>query len=377
MRLSKSIVDHVVLTLPERRIRNFTVFESAGPPGTLQSRSLIVIVGALFGVACRSALELEQYVFQAGEADAGGAGTSSGSGPDGAQPRLDASTDAAACESANQACLAPEDASASTCGICEPAHALGVCTDGGCDIERCAGPWLDFNGSVADGCERGDVPLDALSLWFMANEGVTNTESFVSAWQDQSPGGLAATQGAPAQMPTVVSSAGLPMLEFDGVDDRLQLPSGFASFEGATFFAVIEAMPNEGCAGILSFSNGAGQADVEFGRHTPGLLYFEVFDRGVEGTARAFESGRRLVVSVLQDATGAVELRINRAVTGSGNVALPDVVIRQQNFIGKNLYPQCPGAFYGRIGEIILYTRGLLPADRDRVESYLFDKWQL
>ena len=52
-------------------------------------------------------------------------------------------------------------------------------------------------------------------------------------------------------------------------------------------------------------------------------------------------------------------------------------VQRQQNYVGKNLYPQCPTSFDGRVGEIVLYTRGVSVEERGRVEAYLVEKWQL
>ena len=183
------------------------------------------------------------------------------------------------------------------------------CRDGACAITTCQAGFLDANGTPGDGCEAGDVPKDALTLWFMADRGVSSDQ--VSAWEDQSAAHVTASATTAAAMPQRVAQAsGPPMIEFDGADDGLKLPEGFATFNGASFFAVTQAHAAKVCAGILSLSNGNDGDDIEFGRHTTNLLYYEVLGEFVEGADNAFEANKRLLVSVTQDSTGAVELRI-------------------------------------------------------------------
>lgn len=232
--------------------------------------------------------------------------------------------------------------------------------------------------SCPEPCAPEDLPTDGLELWFAADRGVVTEEGAVSYWADQSGRANHAAQAVASQRPILASSpSGLPMLDFDGAGDHLRLPIGFSSFDGASFFLVARADPNTGCAGILSFANGNYTDDVEFGRHTPNLLYFEVLGDAVEGADGGFEAGRLLQASILQRADTTVELRLAGTITGSGTAELPAEVTRQQNFIGKNTYTECPTTFDGRIGEILLYTRGLTPAERESVERYLELKWDL
>lgn len=323
--------------------------------------------------SCQSSLDLDQYAFESRARDAGGR----------AEPPPDGGSDPGDAGQTGECAAGPfgcelSDAGASACGACELPHAESVCAAGACVITRCVGPWLDSNTVAADGCERGEIPEAGLSLWLMADVGVVESDGRVSAWRDQSPNELVATQAAPSRMPErVVTTGGEPMLQFDGLDDALRLPAGFSELQGAGFFAVVEALPNAGCAGLLSLSNGTGVDDVEFGRHTPSLLYYEVFDTFVQGVAEAFVAERRLLVSITQQSDSAVELRIDGIASGSGTVPLPQVVLRQQNYVGRNLYPQCPSSFDGRIGEIVFYARGVSPRERDEIERYLSDKWEL
>ncbi|HET9959570.1 MAG TPA: hypothetical protein VFQ61_33995 [Polyangiaceae bacterium] len=215
-------------------------------------------------------------------------------------------------------------------------------------------------------------------LWLMADRGVSVQGERVSKVADQSGQGHDASQTNSGQMPRIVASAsGPPLLEFDGADDALALPAGFKDFSGAGFFAVVEALPNAGCAGILSFSNGDDRDDVEFGRHTPNLLYYEVLGSFVEGAKNAFEVDRRFLISIVQDNAGNVELRLNRTLTGSGKMLVPAAVSRAQNFVGKDVYDECPTPYHGRLGELILYARGVSGSERQELEDYLATRWGL
>jgi hypothetical protein len=275
------------------------------------------------------------------------------------------------------------------CGLaCVLPHASATCAGSACVVQRCIGAFRDANGQPEDGCEAGDIPENGLGLWFMADRGVIAQGGLVSAWVDQSSNGITATQPEVAARPgTATQSDGLPMLSFDGIDDALVLPSGFAEFDGAAFFAVVVARPNPLCEGILHFSNGAAGDDVEFGRHQGGVLHYEVGAGPLDGMPEAFVTDQRVVVSIVQAgsgsvaaAPGTVELRIDGTLDTVGFVPLPPLVERQQNFVGRNSYVRqpedCTAYFRGLIAEVVFYPRGLAAAERERVEAYLREKWQ-
>ena len=342
--------------------------------------------------ACQASLDLEHYDFGApggsggnssamppllpgGSANSpGGSGNGSGNGSGGASGAAPlAPPDGGLGDVPNPGCAA----------ACELDHAQAACVDAGCIIEQCIGPWRDANGRADDGCETGDVPADGLTLWFMADRGaVVQPDGSVSAWIDQSPNGFTATQPVLGQRPTwQVQADGHAMLSFDGTNDFFDLPPGFATFVGASFFAVVEAEPNTRCAGILHFSNGPDVNDVEFGRHQTNLLYYEVQGSYLNGTSEGFAVGRRFVVSAVQAAaSGDVELRYDGALDQAGPVGLPVSIQRRINYVGRNAYTEQPMAcsmyFHGRIGELLFYPRGLDGGERARVEAYLHEKWQ-
>lgn len=271
------------------------------------------------------------------------------------------------------------EAGAPACDSCALAHATSECRDGACAVVSCEPGFLDKNSKPGDGCEAGDVPSDALLLWFMADKGLTMSGEQVSAWIDQSSAHVTASAGSPEAMPKrVLKTSGPPMVEFDGADDGLKMPDGFSTFTGTSFFAVAEAYPAEGCAGILSFSNVNDNDDIEYGRHTTGLLYYEVLGGYVEGATNAFEANKRLLVSITQTNTGVVELRINGVLNASlKTIDLPKSIVRTQNFLGRDTYTACPQAFKGLLGEIVLYSRGVSVAEYARIQAYLAAKWDI
>jgi hypothetical protein len=261
---------------------------------------------------------------------------------------------------------------------CELPHAMASCVAGACTITACSGPWRDANGVAGDGCETGDAPTDAMTLWFMGDRGVTTSGALVSGWADQSPARQDAVQTTESLMPKQVASGALTLVEFDGKDDGLRLPSGFANFSaGTSFFAVVEALASTRCEGILSLSNGDDTDDIEYERDSQQALYYEVLAEWVQGSLAAFEANRRLLLTVIQGPDGSVDARLNRVRSGSGKIGLPASVTRTQNYVGKNTYDECPTSFTGRIGELLFYGRGVSTAERDRVESYLTEKWNV
>jgi len=222
-----------------------------------------------------------------------------------------------------------------------------------------------------------ELPEDP-ALWLSADHGVELLDDRVTSMQDRSGLGHHATQAESAWLPRFVTSTdGLPMVEFDGQDDALRLPTGFGTFQGASFFAVVEPLPHSGCAGILSLSNGDDTDDIEFGRHEENLLYYEVLGEFVEGSPGAFETDRRFLASIVQNAGGATILKLDAALTGSGTIILPAAVTRTENYVGKNTYDECPTSFHGRLGELLLYTRALAPEEQSQIESYLASRWNL
>lgn len=220
-----------------------------------------------------------------------------------------------------------------------------------------------------------NVPEDGLVLWFAADHGVTETAGAVSKWLDQSGNHQDASQVAATARPRrVTAENGLPMLEFDGVDDSLALAEGFEDFsEGLSFFAVVRMNEGAGCSSVMQFSNGPEIEDIDFGRNE-GSIHYEVADRSVTGPLDTFVAQQTTLLGWVHDAAGKAELRIDGQFMVSEQVALPRVIPRAGNFIGRSLYATCV-ALSARVGEILMYDRPLPSSERTQVEQYLGKKW--
>lgn len=226
-----------------------------------------------------------------------------------------------------------------------------------------------------------DVPpaisQEKLELWLMADHGIGEVSGSVAVWSDFSPNEADAKQSIGALQPKLAPAAGnVPqMLEFDGVDDQLALPAGFADFsEGLSIFVVASESEDLSCPSLLHLSNEPEQDDVEVGRFH-GSVHYEVADDDVWGPENAFVLDQRVLLGVVHAPDKAPELRLNGMFMATGDfTALPALSTRSNNFIGRSLYNGCE-LFHGKIGEIIVYSRALASAEREAVQLYLQSKW--
>jgi len=210
-----------------------------------------------------------------------------------------------------------------------------------------------------------EIPTDGLLLWLRADRGVTEANGGVSIWTDQSPNHADALQTASNLRPVLVKDgiAGHPALEFDGADDYLRLPDGFADFsKGVSMFAVIQASTANACAAITEFSNAAEVDDLSFDLYM-GSISYEVFNSVQSGGNFVFDAPQQIGVVHRPDLS--LQVRRNGGSEGENQFDLPVTVTRTQNFVGRTLYADCT-TFSGRIGEILVYNRAV--GDRELLD---------
>jgi hypothetical protein len=234
-------------------------------------------------------------------------------------------------------------------------------------------------GGILNSGGIGGAPVpstERLMLWLDAQRGTTETSGKVSQWADQSGNGLDASQSLDTARPSRVTDAdGLSWIEFDGIDDFLSLADGFADFsEGVSFFGVVEVHQDRPCVAILELSNGQEIDDIDVGRQS-GSVHYEALGGYFHGPEGVFGLNRRLIVGVVHDTGSNAELRLNGEFLAVNSFPLPANVMRYDNFVGRTLYTGC-STFGGRVGEILLFARGIGDAERARIERYLSNKWQ-
>jgi hypothetical protein len=208
-----------------------------------------------------------------------------------------------------------------------------------------------------------------------ADKGATQVRGRVSRWDDQSPAKMRATQDVESLQPLLVSDGvnGKPAVEFDGIDDFLQLGSGFSDYSlGNSMFGIFESNSEEGCTAMFEVSNGSEVDDISFGRSGTQLNY-EVL-QSIDQNA-AFPSNVPVEFSIIHHADETVEIRKNGLFGSRSQFALPVSIERLAAYVGKTLYANCP-SYAGRIGEILVYNRELSSDEVQAVEKYLRDKYE-
>lgn len=217
--------------------------------------------------------------------------------------------------------------------------------------------------------------LTDLVLWLDATDATTITESggSVTQWSDKSGNLNHATNASGTDRPTTGSRTinSLNAIEFDGVDDFLDLPDNVLNNTAVTAFVVYN--PDTTDAENIIGNNGTGAAKsrcyvsnqfVDFGNTQ--------LDRAVKDT------GVDLLQAVWVDGAsgdGRTQyLKINGDAVVSGNV---DRVEPASNFNIGSFNDGAAARFDGAVSEIIAYSRNLSDAEKDQVGIYLSDKYNI
>ncbi|WP_163866907.1 LamG domain-containing protein [Myxococcus eversor] len=253
------------------------------------------------------------------------------------------------------------------------------CSDSGRTAESLATPRVSTESS-----ECGP-PTVGLRLWLSAGQ-LTHAEGApLASWADISGQGLHAVQTAAGLRPVVRHGAigGRAAIEFDGVDDRLDLTHNlFAGNAPLTVLAVVQTNDTQAhLAGTGSSSAGflttygkgvtlvAGQPTVKANSNGSGLL--------LSSPGSIADGQPRLLSTVLQG--GSTTLFVNGQAMGASSAALNTYAY------GKATLGASDGAssnasrdaFAGRLAELLVYDRVLGDAERNALELCLGSQYQL
>jgi hypothetical protein len=214
-------------------------------------------------------------------------------------------------------------------------------------------------------------------LWLRADEGVSESNGFVTTWADTFTDRTAVAPSEGARPSLLEGAAGL---RFDG-DDELTLPE-LPALSAFTLLVVVQAEPQPDCPSLLHLSNREPDLttldEIEIGRHAD-TLYYETVRSPVTGPPNAFSTGQRHLAAVIQHGDGLVELFMDRALVKNAIVPAPPNVVRSQNFIGNNhwereLDGQCR-PLLGTLSELMFYGRAVNETERAETEKYLQQRW--
>lgn len=215
--------------------------------------------------------------------------------------------------------------------------------------------------------------LSNLSLWLMADAGVTENSGAVSGWGDQSINGNNASQSSGSAQPHVVyptELCGKPALSFSGSGQYLS---------GGT-------IPNLGQSSITIFV--VAKANTLSGNPRSFFAINQTpnnFDVRVSGgNVQAVNAGSTILggsyntqynlLEVTKNLGVSVTIYRNGLLVGSpGGTSSSGSFIDDNYTIAKSL--SSPTFLSGEIAEIILYKTLLSPSERFQVETYLEDKY--
>lgn len=252
--------------------------------------------------------------------------------------------------------------------------ALGTVTGGSAVVTDMGSGWwkIDLSGTtngvpIAVGTANGDggVSYQGNGTGTVQMRNFVVTQRNVSAWADQSGSGNHATQGTAARQPLYVPASinGHPALYFSGSSSADILTTGaFARNQPHSALAVVSW--DDFPAANEYFLDGLA-LNTAIMRKVPATNEAGTYAGVVLNGAVTF-SGVPFVASAVFDGANSLVAKDGAATSGSAGVA---------NASGVSIGADGGGAYvaplWGRIAEVILYSRGLSTAERQQVERYL------
>lgn len=243
--------------------------------------------------------------------------------------------------------------------------------------------WEDTSGVYSEGLI--DNAAVARAFWRMAATpgGVTPFDSFAPAlrgrWTlDETSGTVAADSSGFGQPGLLGGGASFSTqaaagrwngaLAFDGVNDFIDLPDGFADFRGGmtvSVWAYPTAVKN--WARFLDLGNGEYDTNIVFGRRgSSNDLFFEAYDGAASGgqvlAPGAIQLNQWQMFTAALDADGNVTLYRNGTSVATGRTAIPSYVPRLNNYIGRSNWA-ADAFFAGRMDDVRIYNYALSPQE--------------
>ena len=215
--------------------------------------------------------------------------------------------------------------------------------------------------------------ISGLTLWLDSSEGVTKDGSnLVSQWDDQSGNSNNVVQATTANKPIWVDSTlnGLPVIRFDGTNDDLSKSTFTGGAISQAFYIFVVIKPAAGGSGA--------QYNWDHANGTRGWCYTLL-----SGGTDYFNYGCAIDVNIETLPTGYVQYTF--LVSGASSDIRRDKTSVNSNNLGSStingfwLGSRHSSVQYGNpdIAEFLIYDSNIGDTDRDKVETYLADKYGL
>ena len=164
-------------------------------------------------------------------------------------------------------------------------------------------------------------------------------------------------------------------LEFDGIDDSIFMPEGFANFRNGLTIS-LWACPTEAInwARFLDFGNGEYANNIVFARrNTSNDLSLEAYNGSTTGgkviAENAIELNQWQHFAATIDTNGHAVIYKNGVAIASGTTAVPRNVTRSYNYIGKSNWEDDP-YYKGSMDEIKIFNYALSDTDIEKLYDF-------
>jgi hypothetical protein len=224
---------------------------------------------------------------------------------------------------------------------------------------------------------------------------LSDTGSDPGVWPDLSLSGRNAIQTTPANQPAIITNAlnGRQVRRFDGINDFMsQTNTILSNVSGATFFSVrrfsvlpttqqpivrvnITAILGRVRAGLIGGIPTSGKTSTYARR----IASTETSATVATSTADVSTSDFQIQTGVINYATGAVSQFVNGS--AAGTATLPTTgnseTASDETVIGRDVITASSVHFNGDMAESLVFPTALSTADRQRVESFFSQKYNI
>jgi hypothetical protein len=229
-----------------------------------------------------------------------------------------------------------------------------------------------------------NINRTGLLAWYKADNGVTTSGSNVTQWADVSGNGNYAFQSSSSNQPHINTGAvnGLPVINFNGTSQFLQLPAGFNFTSGNASMFIVTKPAAFNAAGdrFLDIGNGdsSGTNSLGFSMASSTAANFFVFN-GIfsSSLSTAMTLNQYQLLEGIQSGSSSGSVYTNGALATGSPGLLNNIPSgsHSTNYIRQFTN----GGFYlqGTIAEILIYNAALNSSDRQSVEYYLMNRYAL
>jgi hypothetical protein len=234
-----------------------------------------------------------------------------------------------------------------------------------------------------------DIPRPTMQLWLRPDQ-IQSSGGAISAWTDLSGWGTTVSQASSANQPTLVNGIyGFSAASFNGATSNssymtMAQSSTDAPFlndltTGVSIFAVIKPLTSTTLKSLMSVSN-IGVTDLTALQTNGTAVTYNANNSTTTSTivtaANTLTVGSFQIVDAVHDNGTTGHININSLLSKSGAVKALKNTTRPVAYLGANNALTSSAFWGGQLVELLVYGRGVTPAEEAAIQAYLANKFQ-